>query len=293
VRAGRLYGRGACDAKGQLAAMLWAMHRLKAAGEELGANVVLVAAMDEEHTFRGALAMVEDRMQANGAMVGEPTRLQAVIAHKGVVRWVLRVRGRAAHTSRPEQGVNAIMGMAGVLAALQDSWARTLTVEHPLLGRGTATVTSIHAGVAPNVVPDTCEATIDRRLLPGEDPADALRACDAVLDELRATGPAWTVERAEAFVCDYALETEPGAPIVQAALEAIRRVNGQTAAPIGVPYGTDASKLSRLGGIPCVVLGAGDIAQAHTADEYLDLDQLAQAAAIYEETARIFGGAQA
>src|SRR5205823_1502477 len=80
VRAGRLYGRGACDAKGQLAAMLWAMAQLKHAGEGLGANVVLVAAMDEEHTFQGALAMVADKMQAAGAVVGEPTRLQAVIA---------------------------------------------------------------------------------------------------------------------------------------------------------------------------------------------------------------------
>jgi acetylornithine deacetylase len=289
IREGRLYGRGACDAKGQLAAMLWAMARLKEDAERLRANVVLVAAMDEEHTFKGALAMVADGLRADGAIVGEPTGLRGVIAHKGVVRWAMHVRGRAAHTSRPDQGINAVDGMMDVLGALRASWARTLTAEHPLLGRATATVVSIEGGVAPNVVPDSCRATVDRRTLPGEDPEPVLAACDAVLDELRAGSPGWTVEREPAFVCDYALETSPDEAVVRAALAAIKAVTGHETAPIGVPYGTDASKLSRFGGIPCVVLGAGDIAQAHTADEYLDLDQLARAAQIYYEAARAFG----
>ncbi|GAC1438256.1 MAG: ArgE/DapE family deacylase [Chloroflexota bacterium] len=289
VREGRLYGRGACDAKGQLAAMLVALAHLGAERERLRVNVVLVAAMDEEHTFQGALAMVADGLRADGAVVGEPTGLRAVIAHKGVVRWGLRVRGRAAHTSRPAEGVNAVDGMMDVLQALRASWKEDFTVEHPLVGRATAVVTAIHAGVAPNVVPESCHATIDRRLLPDEDPAGALGECDAVLDALRAAGPAWTVEREEPFVSDYGMETSPREPIVGAALEAIRRVTGGDSPPMGVPYGTDASKLSRLGGIPCVVLGAGDIAQAHTDDEWVELDGLAQAAAIYEQIAFAFG----
>ena len=289
VRGGCLYGRGSCDAKGQLAAMLWAMTRLKADAERLKANVVFVAAMDEEHTFQGALAIVADRLQAGGAVVGEPTSLQPVIAHKGVVRWGVQVLGRAAHTARPQEGVNAITGMLEVLAALRASWERTLVAEHPLLGRAAATIVSIEGGVAPNVVPDRCRATIDQRTLPGEDPDDVLRACDAVLDRLRLAAPAWQVEREEPFVRDYALETDPHEPVVQAVMEAIRHVSGRQTTPGGVPYSTDASKLSRLGGIPCMVLGAGDIAQAHTADEYVPLDEVAQAAEIYYETARLFG----
>jgi acetylornithine deacetylase len=288
VRNGRLYGRGACDAKGQLAAMLWAMTLLKTDAERLKTNTILVAAMDEEHTFQGALAIVADRMQATGAIVGEPTRLKPVIAHKGVVRWGVRVLGRAAHTARPQDGVNAVTGMLDVLDALRASWGRTLVAEHPLLGRASATIVSIEGGVAPNVVPDRCRATIDQRTLPGEDPDDVMRACDEVLDRLRSAAPAWQVEREEPFVRDYALETDPREPVVQATLEAIRRVTGRQPTPGAVPYGTDASKLSRLGGIPCVVLGAGDIAQAHTADEFVQLDEVAQAAEIYYQAARLF-----
>jgi acetylornithine deacetylase len=269
--------------------MLAAMARLKADGERPRANVVLVAAVDEEYTFQGALAIVADRLRAEGAMVGEPTTLQPVIAHKGVVRWGVQVLGRAAHTARPDEGINAIAGMLEVLAALRASWERTLVAEHPLLGRATATIVSIEGGVAANVVPDRCRATIDRRTLPGEDPDAVLRACDAELEQLRQAAPAWQVEREEPFVRDYALETDPDDPVVRATVAALLRVTGREARPCGVPYGTDASKLSRLGGIPCVVLGAGDIAQAHTADEYVELDQVAQAAEIYYQTARLFG----
>jgi acetylornithine deacetylase len=289
VRGGRLYGRGSCDAKGQLAAMLWAMSRLRADSERLRANVVCIAAIDEEHGFEGSQAIVADGLRADGAIVGEPTCLQPVIAHKGVVRWGIQVLGRAAHSSRPQEGVNAITGMLEVLAALRASWESTLVTEHPLLGRATATIVSIEGGLAPNVVPDRCRATIDRRTLPGEDPDDVLRACDGVLDQLRQAAPAWQVEREEPFLHDYALETDPHAPVVQATVEAIRRVTGRQTTPGAVAYATDASKLSRLGGIPCVVLGAGDIAHAHTADEFVPLDEVAQAAEIYYETARLFG----
>jgi len=291
VRDGRLYGRGACDAKGQLAAMLWAMLRLKGDGERLlKANAVFVAAVDEEHTFTGALAMVEDGLRAGGAIVGEPTGLQAVIAHKGVVRWGVTIEGRAAHTSRPREGVNAIDAMQEALRALRASWSQDrATAAHPLLGYPTATVVGIEGGVAPNVVPDRCRATFDYRLLPGQSAQEVLARVDAVLEQARLRGPGWTVRREPAFVCDGAMETPPEARITRAALRAVREVTGRETPPIGVPYGTDASKLSGAGGIPCVVLGAGDIAQAHTADEYVPLSEVAQAAEIYYHAARFFG----
>ncbi len=289
VRDGRLYGRGSCDAKAQLAAMLWTMVRLKMDAARLKTNVIFIAAMDEEHAFSGALAIVADGLQAAGGIVGEPTSLQPVIAHKGVLRWDVQVHGRTAHTANPHLGVNAISGMTQVLAALESSWAHTLTEEHPLLGHGTATVVGIEGGVAPNVVPDLCRATISRRFLPSENPDDVLRACDATLDGLRAAGPDWTVQRGAPALNDFAMETEPDEPVVQATMEAIEQVTGRRPTPRGAPYSTDASKLSRLGHIPCVVLGAGDIAHAHTANEFVPLDELAQVAEIYLQAAYLFG----
>jgi acetylornithine deacetylase len=291
IRDGRLYGRGACDTKGALAAMLTALDALRARRAELGMHVLLLAAVDEEYRFRGVLRFVEAlREQVGdaplaGAIVGEPTALRVVVAHKGCLRTRIHTLGRAAHSSRPETGVNAIDAMAGVLAALgtyRDSLAGR---RHPLTGSPTLSVGKIWGGTAVNIVPDRCTVELDRRLIPGEDAAGALAELDALLAGLQRAQPDLVYERDEPSVADWSLDTPPHAAVV-VAIGAACAAAGLDGAPAGVSYGSDASKLWALARVPSVVFGPGDIAQAHTADEFVPLDELPRAAAVYAGAAR-------
>jgi acetylornithine deacetylase len=288
VEGGRVHGRGACDAKGSLAAMLTALRVLRERRGDLKVNVQVAAMADEEHTFHGVLEYIRrftPESRPIAAIVGEPTRLEVVRAHKGVLRFRLETIGRAAHSARPDEGINAIDHMTVVLSALRSAFAAEPPIPHPLLGGATFTVTQIEGGIAPNVVPERCAVVIDRRLLPGESAGAVLAWVDGQLDLLRQADPQLHVQRDEPFVVDDALETAPEAPLVQAALAARTAVLGASSA-IGVPFGTDGSKLAARAGIPTIVLGPGDIAQAHTADEWIEVEQLVQAVQIYVDCAR-------
>jgi acetylornithine deacetylase/succinyl-diaminopimelate desuccinylase-like protein len=290
IRDGRLYGRGACDTKGSLAAMLAALAALQRERAALSTNVVLLAAVDEEHAFRGILAYIASGLPVDAAVVGEPTDLRAVIAHKGCVRGRIMVRGRAAHSAEPARGVSAIDGMAEVLLALRDLPPRLRERRHPLLGTPTWSVGLIEGGAGVNIVPEQCTITYDRRTLPGEEPEAALAEVDRILAVVQAARPDLTVERAAPDLVSEALDTPADAAVVLAVRAACRRAGLQDA-PIGVPYGTDASKLWRRRGVPSVVCGPGAIAQAHGADEFVPLDQLRLAVQVYTDVARQLAGA--
>ncbi len=280
VRDGRVYGRGACDTKGSMAAMMVAMERLAARRDELAVNVALVAVVDEEHAFTGVLRYIASDAEATAAVVGEPTDLRLVIAHKGCVRGEVRTTGKAAHSAKPHLGVNAIDAMADVLVGLRELPETLARQSHPLLGSPTFSVGLIEGGTGVNVVPASCAITYDRRVLPHERHDDALAELDAALDRVRARRKDATIERPAPYLVSDALDTEPDAPLVRAASSACEAA-GVDPDPIGVPYGTDASKLQTRRGIPAVVLGPGSIGQAHGADEFVPIDELHLAAEIY------------
>ena len=293
VEGGRVYGRGACDAKGSLATMLTALCVLRERSDDLKVNVQVAAMADEEHTFHGVLEYIRrftSESHPVAAIVGEPTRLEVVRAHKGVLRFRLETIGRAAHSARPDDGINAIDHMTVVLSALRAAFTAEPPTPHPLLGGATFTVTQIEGGIALNVVPEQCAVVIDRRLLPGESTVAVLAWVDGQLDLLRQAHTQLHVVRHEPFVSDDALETAPDASIVQAALAARSTLFGPSGA-IGVPFGTDGSKLAARAGIPTIVVGPGDIAQAHTADEWIEVEQLVHAVRMYVYCALAVGGA--
>jgi acetylornithine deacetylase/succinyl-diaminopimelate desuccinylase family protein len=281
VREGNLlYGRGSCDTKGGLAAMLHAVKALRDAEVQLSTSAVLVAAVDEEHSFRGVVKFLEKGIKADGAIVAEPTDLDAVVASKGVLRWRLRTRGRAAHSSKPHLGINAVTKMARIIVAIEEKFPAVFqSRQHPLLGLPTLNVGVIQGGLQVNQVPDSCTIELDRRLLPGETKESVWNEFETLLSQLQACDPELEVEMDEPMLEDCVLETDPSERIVQVISRVLREVTGHNHL-VGVPYGSDASKLARAG-IPSVILGPGNINQAHAAVEYVDLDQVALAAEVY------------
>jgi acetylornithine deacetylase len=282
----RLVGRGSCDTKGSAAAMVAAMAELIGSGEGR-ASVVFAGVADEEDRMLGSRAVVDQLPPVDAAVIGEPTSLEPVRVHNGLARIIIETHGRAAHTSRAHLGVNAIAAAARVVASLEEHLLPRLTARaHPLAGPALLTPAVIGGGVTPNVVPDRCRLWLDRRLAPGEDPAAALAEIDDLLEGLRERGD--RITRKPPWVLLEAVETPADHPVVRLAEESVEAVLGRPVTAGGVPYGTDASNLSGVGGVPCVVLGPGSIDQAHTDDEWVPVGEVRQGAAIYAEMARRF-----
>ncbi len=273
IEHGRLYGRGACDTKGSLAAFMHAVCSMTTTGKKPKYNIILAAVADEEFGFTGAEALVARWLAADMAIVGEPTQLRIVRAHKGVLRWKLRTSGLAAHSAYPSRGRNAIYTMAQVVARLEEH-ARWLEDQapHQLLGTPTLNVGTVEGGQVVNIVPDRCVIEIDRRMMPGESAADALRlAADAL-----AGVTDWEFD--QPYLSAAGMEVPEHAPIVTLLSDSVKSILGNVFVE-SAPYGTDAGQYNRAG-IPSVVFGPGNIAQAHTAEEFIEIAQLEQASAI-------------
>jgi len=269
---GRIYGRGACDAKGSVAAMLTALCRVAQRGRRPAATeVVFAGLMDEESAQAGSRALAASGFKANLAIVGEPTRLQVVTAHKGSLWIRLETHGKAAHGACPHLGKNAVHEMARIVDLLETGYARQLSHRrHPLLGPPTINIGFIKGGNQPNIVPASCVAGADRRTLPGE---TELSVRAEIIAWLRRHGLHATLTSDKSAYC-LPMETDPRLPLVQNFLKAARQKK-----PAGVDYFCDASVLAQAG-IPSVVFGPGDIAQAHTSDEWLAQKSLEAANAL-------------
>jgi acetylornithine deacetylase/succinyl-diaminopimelate desuccinylase-like protein len=277
-KTGRLHGRGACDTKGSVAAMISALTRVARSGPRPErTEIVFAGLVDEESGQAGSRALTASGFTADLAIVGEPTRLRVVTAHKGDLWLRLETRGRAAHGSRPELGDNAVHRMTRIVDLLETTYAAALRQRrHPLLGHGTVNVGTIGGGTQPNIVPDRCVISLDRRTLPGETDAGVRRELRQLLK----------LHRLEARILNLRgapcppMETDTRLPFVRRFL----RHAGQRR-PIGAHYFCDAAVLAEAG-IPSVVFGPGDIAQAHTADEWISLRQLEDATALLERFIR-------
>jgi acetylornithine deacetylase len=279
LEGGRMYGRGACDTKSSLAAMMWALRQVVEQGLPLSRGVCLVAAADEEFMQSGVLRLVESGMRFSGAVVGEPTSLQVVPAHNGQLYFKVVAHGRAAHTSAPQHGVNAIYAMTDAIHALRRGVASTYPFRHhPLCGTPQLTVSVIRGGSSEHVVPDECEVVIDRRVIPGENWHQALEEIQGWIDTYLDTDTAQRIEVQPPYKVALPVNTPPDHPLVQGLHRAVESVLG-SAQIAGVPYNTDATHLAAAG-VPAVVFGPGDIAQAHTVGEYVELDQVVAAGEI-------------
>jgi succinyl-diaminopimelate desuccinylase len=285
LEGGRLYGRGAVDDKGCLAAFMLALADL--ARDPPPGEVTFLAAIDEEYRYAGIRHYLARGERHDLGIAGEPTGLRIVRACKGCVRWHVEVLGRSAHTAKPHEGVDAIAAARRLLVAFEDEMARR-TESHPLLGRATLVCTGFTAGEGPNTVPSRALLRFDYRYLPSERGMAVWKDFAAIAEDVAANTPGLRIAVQPPFIDSSAMDVPETAPIV-GLLGAVCRAHGIDPTPEGVPFGSDATKMVDLGGIPTVVFGPGSIDQAHSRNEFVDIAVVTKAAAMLAELARRAG----
>ena len=277
---GRLYGRGACDAKGCLAPMISAFADTVRTGDPSAGRLILQAVAMEETAGAGTAAEIADGLRAEAAVVGEPTDLDVCICHKGVMRLDIATRGRAAHASDPWDAVNAIVKMQPVIEALERLAERISLRSNSLLGRPSLAVTLIKGGIGRNVIPPHCEISIDRRFLPEESVDEVRKEIDEAIDEAKSRD----TDIEASVTGDYFAEaayTDPSEAIVKLALEARSRFFTTPSEPKGFPACADMRLLTNDAGIPTILLGPGSLKLAHKVDEYIPVNEVRTAKDLY------------
>ena len=280
----RLHGLGAADAKGSMVAAIAAARALAEAGYPKRGTLAVLCVPAEEEAGRGTVARIERPVEADAAIVGEPTDNRPCVAHKGVYWIEVDVPGRSAHASQPEKGLNAIEGALKATDALARLATKLQERRHPLVGRATLAVTKLSGGQAFNVIPARCVVGLDRRAIPGE-------RTEAIVEEIRATARAidWPAQigvRLHSFMEPSA--TDPSELIVQSALAGASAVLGEAVEPAGFTAACDMGALRGRCDIPTIILGPGHLDQAHKANEFIEEDSLRMGAEVYAATALEF-----
>lgn len=279
---GRLSGRGACDMKGGIGAALEALHMLRDAGERPSANLAFHWVADEETGgLAGTRHLLEQGLIAGDAcLIPEPTGMRLGVAERGALLARITVHGQGGHGSVPELAISAIADAARIVHALH---LRDFGIEHELLGRPTCNVGTISGGSAANIVADECSLSIDRRVLPGATATDTLDEVMGVLGDLAIAG---TVD-AELVTFVEPSEISSSSSTV-AWMQSTLRAVGLPDVLVGSSLASDARFYRNQLSIPTMVIGPGEVAQAHTSNEWVGVDQLRAAAQVYYQAYRTF-----
>jgi len=275
---GRVYGRGACDMKGAFACYLEAARLIVESGLTLKGDLFIAGIIDEEWKMIGSKDMGTHGPHADYGVIGEPTELVVCPAHKGEYASIIKTRGRAVHASVPEHGHNAIVDMARIVSAF-DGYDDELRQRQPhaLCGHGRFSIGVIRGGTMVAVVPDACELEVDRRTLPGETRAVVEKEYTDRLQGLLPDEVDAGFELGEPLIHVDALDVPEDSPVVQAVVQAYAGATGRDAVVKAFPAATDAPNL----GFPAVVFGPGSLEQAHTIDEYVEIEELVSATRVY------------
>jgi acetylornithine deacetylase len=278
----RIYGRGSADMKGGVAAMCAAAISVPASNRNR--QILITAVVDEEYESLGMRALLQSGIRAEAAIITEPTRLAICPAHRGFAWLDVAFRGRAAHGSRYDIGVDAITH-AGLLLAELEQLERTRESgpRHPLLGRGSLHASKIRGGVGMSTYPEACDLAIERRTLPGESADKAMQEITDACSRVKAKHPAFDA-RVTLSTAQLPSDVSPDAPIVKRLRGALEREN----LPVrieGLSAWTDAALLNDAG-IPTICFGPGDIALAHAAEEYIPVEEIGVATRVLSRVVR-------
>ena len=289
---GRLHGRGACDTKGSIASMMSAIKAVADSSIRLKGDVIFTGVVDEEYLSIGTESIIKE-YRSDAAIVGEPTNLDVAIAHRGYAWVEVEVMGRASHGSMPEKGVDAIAEMAkfvSMLSALQERY-RGSKKKHPLLGNPTIHTSMVEGGSAWSIVPESCTLKLERRTLPGEASNISVTEARELVEELSADDPDFHAT-VSGFFERPAMEVPRTERVVRAVSSAHQSATKRRARLVGLPYWTDAALLVREAGIPTCVFGPGEIALAHSADEYVPVAGVVTGAEVFAGAIRMFCGSR-
>jgi acetylornithine deacetylase len=281
INNGKLYGRGSCDMKAGVAAMILALETLLDNGVELKGDVIIESVVDEEGGGNGTLACVDKGYLADAAIVTEPTQLEIMPAHMGWLFYKVEISGRSLHSALKWKGVNAIEKAIKVIQGLQEleeKWA--ITKRHPLLPPPTINIGTIHGGMAGSVVPDTCILDFGLHYLPTDSDAEGLgkdveKEIFAVINNI-VNGDPW-LQQNPPIIKKYqegsSFEISKDHPIVETVSKQFVKNMGLPPTIRGCEYGSDARLLKNYGKIPTVVFGPGSIEQAHAINEFVPVDE--------------------
>ena len=287
VEGERLFGRGACDMKGGIAAILAATKSIVGRKSELRGSLLVTFVADEESMGKGVNDLIDKGYRADMAVIGEPTRLQVVTAHKGLVWMELTTYGRSAHASTVSSdgkggGINAIYKMCKAVSQAEEFLTVLENRRHRLVGNPTISVGEIVGGTKPNVVPDSCRASIERRMLPGERPDQVIQELRQLFDSISKTDPNFNYDLKTMNIREAA-EINEEERITKLCRNAVKEVTGFDPGITGFVATSDMAVLVNRAKIPTVLLGPGDLgAQGHAPNEFVPIAELTTAARIYE-----------
>jgi len=282
IKEGKMLGRGSADCKGSLAAMMYAIKILTKNNLKPSTDLYFVASVDEEYNHRGIDHFLKKGINLQGAVVGEPTKLDVITACKGEVRWEISTNGKTGHSSKPENGQNAIYDMMDLISSIKyDLIPGYQNIKHNLLGSPTLSVGRINGGTAVNIIPDRCSIEVDRRLLPGETSDSAKREILELINKLKKKNKKLDIDISDPTEESIPIDTDINEKIVKTSTESCKKILGKFTLK-GASFGCDASSFTGVG-IPSIVLGPGNILQAHTENEFVDLKEVCKAAEIYSQ----------
>jgi succinyl-diaminopimelate desuccinylase len=280
IRAGRLYGRGAADMKAGVAALVKALESLR--GEKLRRRLVFVATAGEEVGYDGMKSLIRDKKIVPGdakyAVVAEPTEMKVIRGHRGGITMNVIFRGRSAHASRPEFGINAVENCSRFIRELSSVRKEFGALRHPDLGSTIITPTVIQGGTKSNVVPESCVLTIDSRTIPQHSNESVLAATRLLVARLHREDPNFRAKVEAMFQSHHLL-----VPKEESFVRLMEGISGSSSTI--APYGTEAPFYQKLG-MASLVFGPGSVRQAHIADEYVSVRDVRRATKIYEKLIR-------
>jgi len=293
----RIYGRGAVDMKGPVAAMLSTILAFKRSGIKLKGDLVFTGVLAEETNSDGSETLISSGFKTDGAIVGEPSNHEYAIGHRGLEWLEVEIIGKSAHGGIPDAGINAIVNAARFILRVQEKVVPRLKgLDHPFMGPSVMNFGRIEGGTQPSTVADRCIIQIDRRYIPSESLQEVLREYEDILEELSKEYPGFkgVMRRMPSSLMkkfDHVpMETSPDHPLVSAVKDSIELITGAQPKMTTRRGWTDAAILNYYGKIPTVVYGPGDISRSHTPGEYITVEELIDGFKAYSLIAMKFCG---